>query len=267
MGHVANPMVSLLKQRILVYDWNLSVSWDMVGVYIPLKTQPSKVNWYTNRILGNSPETWFPSPGSLSRIGRCPWYQWWRNQLYHLGVSENSVPINPMVNDHYPYEKWLFHWEYTQHFQTNPPPSRTDSKAHGFSRDFVGELFFLKGCILLGKPGTLGFRSHENGRLWGCIYFEPLRHQNPKWIQTGSFMLQSLTVCVDIYICIYKYIYTYIYIYIYIYTHTYTYVYIYIYIYIYIYTHTYTYTYTYIYIHIYIHILIYIYSASLCKDI
>ena len=22
--------------------------------------------------------------------------------------------------DPYPYEKWLFHWEYTQHFQTNP---------------------------------------------------------------------------------------------------------------------------------------------------
>ena len=21
----------------------------------------------------------------------------------HLGVSENSVPLNPMVNDHYPY--------------------------------------------------------------------------------------------------------------------------------------------------------------------
>ena len=37
----------------------------------------------------------------------------------HLGVTENSVPLNPMVNDHYPYEKWLFHWEYTQHFQTN----------------------------------------------------------------------------------------------------------------------------------------------------
>ena len=30
------------------------------------------------------------------------------------------VPLNPMVNDHYPYEKWLFHWEYTQHFQTHP---------------------------------------------------------------------------------------------------------------------------------------------------
>ena len=22
---------------------------------------------------------------------------------YHVGVSENSVPLNPMVNDHYPY--------------------------------------------------------------------------------------------------------------------------------------------------------------------
>jgi len=21
----------------------------------------------------------------------------------HMGVSENSVPLNPMVNDHYPY--------------------------------------------------------------------------------------------------------------------------------------------------------------------
>ena len=37
-----------------------------------------------------------------------------------MGVSENSVPLNPLVNDHYPVFKWLFHWEYTQHFQTNP---------------------------------------------------------------------------------------------------------------------------------------------------
>ena len=37
-----------------------------------------------------------------------------------MGVSENSVPLNSMVNDHYLVFKWLFHWEYTQHFQTNP---------------------------------------------------------------------------------------------------------------------------------------------------
>ena len=30
-----------------------------------------------------------------------------------MGVSENSVPLNPMVNDHYPVFKWLFDWEYT----------------------------------------------------------------------------------------------------------------------------------------------------------
>jgi hypothetical protein len=23
--------------------------------------------------------------------------------FFHMGVSENSVPLNPMVNDHYPY--------------------------------------------------------------------------------------------------------------------------------------------------------------------
>ena len=39
-----------------------------------------------------------------------------------MGVSENVVyPIVPNgFADHYPYEKWLFHWEYTQRFQTNP---------------------------------------------------------------------------------------------------------------------------------------------------
>ena len=24
-------------------------------------------------------------------------------QVVYMGVSENSVPLNPMVNDHYPY--------------------------------------------------------------------------------------------------------------------------------------------------------------------
>ena len=30
-----------------------------------------------------------------------------------MGLSENSVPLNPMVKNHYPVFKWLFHWEYT----------------------------------------------------------------------------------------------------------------------------------------------------------
>ena len=47
-----------------------------------------------------------------------------------MDVSENVVyPIAPNgFADHYPYEKWLFHWEYTQHVQTNPY-----GKMHGWS--------------------------------------------------------------------------------------------------------------------------------------
>ena len=42
-----------------------------------------------------------------------------------MGVSENSVPLNPMVLMIIIPIKWLFHWEYTQHFQTNPYPIST----------------------------------------------------------------------------------------------------------------------------------------------
>jgi hypothetical protein len=31
----------------------------------------------------------------------------------NMGVSENSVPLHPMVNDQTIPIKWLFHWEYT----------------------------------------------------------------------------------------------------------------------------------------------------------
>ena len=46
----------------------------------------------------------------------------WLN-IIDMGVSENSVPLNPMVLLIIIPIKWLFHWEYTQHFQTNPYPS------------------------------------------------------------------------------------------------------------------------------------------------
>ena len=52
-----------------------------------------------------------------------------------MGVSENVVyPIVPNgFADHDPYEKWLFHWEYTQHFQTNPYYSMAFLQGVGFS--------------------------------------------------------------------------------------------------------------------------------------
>ena len=36
----------------------------------------------------------------------------------YMGVSENSVPLNPMVNDHYPYQMALI--GNIPYFQTNP---------------------------------------------------------------------------------------------------------------------------------------------------
>ena len=36
----------------------------------------------------------------------------------YVVLSENSVPLHPMINDHYPVFKWLFHWEYTWIYPT-----------------------------------------------------------------------------------------------------------------------------------------------------
>ena len=40
-------------------------------------------------------------------------YGGWPLISHDLGVSENSVPLNPMVNDHYPSLLNGYNWEYT----------------------------------------------------------------------------------------------------------------------------------------------------------
>ena len=37
----------------------------------------------------------------------------WPHPILYGCVWKCRVSLNPMVNDNYPYEKWLFHWEYT----------------------------------------------------------------------------------------------------------------------------------------------------------
>ena len=71
----------------------------------------------------NSPNKNPCSYGHLSVISTYiynPIYGMYHPIYSHLGVSENSVPLNPMVLLIIIPIKWLFHWEYTQHFQTNP---------------------------------------------------------------------------------------------------------------------------------------------------
>ena len=51
-------------------------------------------------------------PSNSNDIYQIYWY--FHYYINYLGVSENVVyPIVPNgFADHYPYEKWLFHWEY-----------------------------------------------------------------------------------------------------------------------------------------------------------
>ena len=59
-------------------------------------------------------------------------------QKLNLGVSENSVPLNPMVLLIIIPIKWLFVWEYTQHFQTNPSEFSTQLRRD--AEEYRGQL-------------------------------------------------------------------------------------------------------------------------------
>ena len=63
--------------------------------------------------------------------------------------------------DHYPYEKWLFHWEYTQHFQTNP---------HGFGNVWH-VCFFLLGFPIRLDSGSAGIHDDKFHRQRHQLYF------------------------------------------------------------------------------------------------
>ena len=85
--------------------------------------------------------------GSPAEAEACPtaWTEWifrhpnlknhglsnsWDDDIPHMGVSENVVyPCVPNgFADHYPYEKWLFHWEYT--LFSDKPRYEMENKIH-----------------------------------------------------------------------------------------------------------------------------------------
>ena len=69
--------------------------------------------------------------------------------------------------DHYPYEKWLFHWEYTQHFQTNPNFSSDQRHAAPHAPRRRGRHSFRagRGGLLRRAAQWPVFSAGKNGRL------------------------------------------------------------------------------------------------------
>ena len=129
------------RRRVTVFPkfgetiWGLfsSLFWD-VGIYTekddPEKHLSPSAEDYGELYLG--PFTnWVPNSPHLNTLllleaklktHLIPIFQCQLREF--IWVSENSVPLNPMVLLIIIHIKWLFHCEYTQHFQTNPyhPP-------------------------------------------------------------------------------------------------------------------------------------------------
>ena len=66
-------------------------------------------------------------PRSVDSVDLMGAGQHWVSQTgtvyFDMGVSENSVPLNPMVNDHYPYKMAII--GNIPYFQTNPYHAQT----------------------------------------------------------------------------------------------------------------------------------------------
>ena len=98
-------------------------------------------------------------PGTLDFLALTEIPQW---PVRYLGLSENSVPLNPMVLLIIIPIKWLFHWEYTQHFQTNPS---TCTACAGLCTEWTD-----KTCCPSTQLQMVECRSGLAGCGYGCSY-------------------------------------------------------------------------------------------------
>ena len=126
------------RKRLNVCQNYTGHQWRLDHVYLPSTVLS------THKNLLQSQSSCLPSRHSRSRppshhpsrscqhsapkveAGIILWIKWEKKwvQDTQMGVSENSVPLNPMVLLIIIPIKLLFHWEYTQHFQTNPNGNR-----------------------------------------------------------------------------------------------------------------------------------------------
>ena len=90
----------------------------------------------------------------------------------HMGLFENNVPLNPMVLLIIIPIKWLFHWEYTQHFQTNPHGEQKSShhqmfhttykwSHRGFPTKPNYETIVSGGCLILWIQLSMFFENDD----------------------------------------------------------------------------------------------------------
>ena len=79
----------------------------------------SDMTWYdltpdcTSRLWVMPPCEWHWTTGTGAQSQGKSFGHFQCTRFLHGCVWKWLVPLNPMVNDHYPYEKWLFPWEYT----------------------------------------------------------------------------------------------------------------------------------------------------------
>ena len=105
---------------------------------------------------------------------RCRWL-WppepsWANKPQHMGLSENSVPLKPMVLLIIIPIKWLFHWEYTL-FSDKPIFRSKQAPWHG--KNSLGTRSFPLRDI---KEARFLWASNLKGLLDKAFCF-----QQPRW--------------------------------------------------------------------------------------
>ena len=164
-----------------------------VTTYPKLYKHPQRIAF--SKGLG-SPKRQHLAPASAmdaDRIYSAPWHVWgipqkikqlWPHVFFsspllalQMGLSENSVPLNPMVLLIIIPTKWLFHWEYTQHFQTNP------------NRNFKVTVFLALGSQLFEGLG---------GFFWRALSADLSRFQNAKGRRVNQSLPEKTWVCLKI---------------------------------------------------------------------
>ena len=165
--------------RYIWANYNISLTWiRAIWGWFPLLTMiPVRSQWgrynlprYIYRSMGWNSSTYHRTGHQLvflSLLIHGIWHDIHGNILWYTGVSENSVPLNPMVNDHYPYLMAII--GNIPYFQTNPYPNispcscgkwRDEAMNHWISRartDQPIEVFYSLGL------------SHQDPRFVKCF--------------------------------------------------------------------------------------------------